>query len=149
MAIYIPTNVTCLRGFASDSIKTVCNHKFMQLTSIKSVPFEPILLSGDNGHKGGFAPSLDKAAGDARSPLFTQQNDQNWAGRPAWCELEHPQKLGTWPDQTCKTILARNPVFVGKLNGFDSSKRVTPRPKLQFVRSECQKSHESYESSNS
>jgi len=53
----------------------------------KAVPLEPFLPSGNNGHKGGFAPSLDKAAGDARSPLFTQQNDQNWAGRPAGVSL--------------------------------------------------------------
>jgi hypothetical protein len=33
----------------------------------EGIPFEPILPFGDNGHKGGFAPSLEKAAGDARS----------------------------------------------------------------------------------
>jgi hypothetical protein len=39
-----PLNVACLRGFASDSVKAACNHKFIQLIGETEPLYFAVLL---------------------------------------------------------------------------------------------------------
>jgi hypothetical protein len=134
-----PPRTAFLRRFATRSLKTICNYKFMHLTLTKSVGFmaatninsrlytiliktismaegvvsEPLLLSGDQGHKGGFAPSTGKFVQSAYHLSFAQQNGEKHPCCKARCEFGHAQKLGVWTDSSEPKIMADHSLSFG------------------------------------
>ena len=72
----------------------------------EGVVSEPLLPSGDQGRKGGFAPLVGKFVQNAYRLSFTQQNVEEHPCCEARCEFGHAQKLGVWTDSSEPKIMA-------------------------------------------
>jgi hypothetical protein len=69
----------------------------------------PFLPSGDQGHKGGFAPLPKQHPITCRITNEIPHKDKPFPrsiGRKTWREHGHSQELATWSNQAKQTILA-------------------------------------------
>jgi hypothetical protein len=73
----------------------------------EGVVSEPILSSGDQVHKGGFAtqPSQPFIAGKTCLLSAQIQSYTRSIGNPAGRQFRHAKKLGTWPHKTKSPVL--------------------------------------------
>jgi hypothetical protein len=73
----------------------------------EGVVSEPILSSGDQGRKGGFATQTSEPFIAGKAGLLSAQIQSHTRniGDTSWRQFGNAQKLGTWPNKTKSPVL--------------------------------------------